>query len=155
MNKVNVFLLMFLISVLSFATGFIVHDTMKADLQSYIFKQANVKKSGGAWGNIYTYTSDTVSTYGTNSMLTAMLEFNPGQRLQPPHKHPEEEYQYVIQGSGTWFLNGVETTIKKGDLMYAKPWDLHGISNINGSDTLKFFVFKWLSKGMPKPVSSE
>jgi len=84
-------------------------------------------------------------------MLTAVLEFLPGKQLQPPHRHTNEEFQYIIEGSGTWFLNGKETPILKGDLMYAKPWDMHGISNTS-TDTLKFFVMKWINKGVTKPV---
>ncbi len=80
-----------------------------------------------------------------------MLEFLPEKQLQPPHEHAEEEFQHVISGSGTWTLNGKESPIKKGDLMYAKPWDMHGISNTS-SDTLKFFVMKWVNKGVVKPV---
>jgi mannose-6-phosphate isomerase-like protein (cupin superfamily) len=85
-------------------------------------------------------------------MLTAVLEFLPGKQLQPPHQHAEEEFQYVIEGSGTWTLNGIESPITKGDMMYAKPWDIHGISNTSG-DTLKFFVVKWLNKGVAEPLN--
>jgi mannose-6-phosphate isomerase-like protein (cupin superfamily) len=130
----------------SFAAGSYWEKTKPSvDLLSKIYKQANVRKGGGGWGSIYIYSSDSTSTVGTESMLTAMLEFLPGKELQPPHQHVEEEFQFIIDGSGTWTLNGVESQITKGDLMYAKPGDVHGISN-TGSDTLKFFVMKWRSK---------
>jgi mannose-6-phosphate isomerase-like protein (cupin superfamily) len=149
--KKSALLLTMFISLLSFAGGYFYNKLTKPPLESYIYKQAEVKKSGGDWGNIYMYTNDSTTTLGSSSMLTAMLEFMPGKQLQPPHQHSQEEFQYIIEGSGTWFLNGVETPIKKGDLMYAKPWDLHGIRN-SGKDTLKFFVVKWQSKGVPVPV---
>jgi mannose-6-phosphate isomerase-like protein (cupin superfamily) len=115
-------------------------------LQSQIFHLADARKSTGNWGSISIYTEDRTPTRGTDSMLTAELEFLPGQRLQPPHRHAEEEFQYIIEGTGTWFLNGKETPIQKGDLMYAKPGDLHGISNTS-AEPLRFFVVKWISKG--------
>jgi mannose-6-phosphate isomerase-like protein (cupin superfamily) len=79
-------------------------------------------------------------------MLAAELEFLPGKRLQPPHRHVNEEFQYVIEGSGTWTLNGEEIPLRQGDLMYARPGDLHGIAN-TGSGPLRFLVIKWISKG--------
>lgn len=139
-------------SIISFAAGTLWQvRNSKPDLESHIYKEDLVRKSSGNWGSIYMYTSDSTATYGTTSMLTAVLEFLPGKQLQPPHEHAEEEFQYVISGSGTWTLNGKESPIKKGDLMYAKPWDMHGISNTS-SDTLKFFVMKWVNKGVVMPV---
>jgi mannose-6-phosphate isomerase-like protein (cupin superfamily) len=137
--------------LLSFAAGTVLGGRYFAnDLVSNIFQKSTAKKSNGSWGSIHVYTNEETSTFGTESMLTAVLEFFPGQRLQPPHQHANEEFTYIIDGGGTWFLNGKESPIKKGDLMYAKPWDIHGISNTT-ADTLKFFVVKWNSKGATKP----
>jgi mannose-6-phosphate isomerase-like protein (cupin superfamily) len=149
MKKSWVLLLTLIVSAIAFAGGY----TWRAagDIPSRIYTQAEAKRSAGNWGSIYMYTNDSTTSYGTSSMLTAMLEFLPGKQLQPPHRHANEEFQYVISGSGTWFLNSKETPIRKGDLMYAKPWDLHGISNTSG-DTLRFFVVKWNNKGQPLPT---
>src|SRR5262245_29343742 len=100
-----------------------------APLESHIFRETDAKKSTGTWGSIETYTAEGTPTVGTNSMLVAELEFLPGKQLQPPHRHVNEEFQYVISGSGTWHLNGQDIPLQKGDLMYAKPSDLHGIAN--------------------------
>jgi len=152
MKKHSVLVLILFTSILSFAGGIIWKEKhSSADIVSHIYKRAEAKKSTGNWGSIYMYTNDSISTYGTQSMLTAVLEFLPGKQLQPPHQHANEEFQFIIDGSGTWFLNGKETPIQKGDLMYARPWDIHGISN-TGTDTLKFFVMKWINKGVPEPV---
>ena len=121
------------------------------ELQSRIFRATDARASGGSWGTIHIYTPDGTPSYGTSSVLTAQLEFLPGQQLQPPHQHPDEEFQFVIEGNGTWSLNGKEQELKPGDLMYSKPWDWHGIRN-SGDKPLKFFVFKWKSKGVPEPA---
>jgi len=136
-----------LTAVLAFAAGAAVdHAVQSTPLESCIIRQADVKKSTGDWGSIRVYTKDSTATVGTDSMLTAELEFLPGKRLQPPHQHPQEEFQYVISGSGTWHLNGQDIPLVAGDLMYAKPGDLHGIAN-TGTEPLRFFVVKWISKG--------
>jgi quercetin dioxygenase-like cupin family protein len=148
MKRNSILLLLLITGILSFAGGRIWEaNRRRPDLPSHIYKKTEARKSSGNWGSIYIYTDDSTSTLGTESMLTAQLEFLPGQRLQPPHQHANEEFQYVMEGSGTWFLNGKETPIHKGDLMYAKPWDMHGIAN-TGTDTLRFFVVKWNSKGV-------
>jgi quercetin dioxygenase-like cupin family protein len=144
--------LFLLTALVAFAAGAVVdHAVQPAPLESCIIRQADVKKSGGGWGSIQVFTRDSTVTTGTDSMLTAQLEFLPGKRLQPPHLHPQEELQYVISGSGTWNLNGRDIPLMAGDLMYAKPGDLHGIAN-TGTEPLRFFVVKWTSKGVPAPV---
>ena len=121
-----------------------------APLESRIFSFADARTSKGAWGEINLYTGDATPTFGTQSLLTASLTFLPGKQLQPPHQHPDEEFQYVIEGEGTWSLNGEERPLKAGDLMYTKPWDWHGIRN-SGDRPLKFFVFKFRARGVPEP----
>lgn len=138
-------------SIISFIAGNAWQKNMAEEpLESTIYRQAEVSKSSGDWGSIFMYNNDETETYGTENMLTAVLEFLPGQKLQDPHQHAEEEFSFIIDGSGTWSLNGEDVPIKKGDLMYAKPWDWHGIEN-TGSDTLRFFVVKWNNKGVDRP----
>jgi quercetin dioxygenase-like cupin family protein len=122
-----------------------------APLESRIWKAGDARTSHGDWGSIAIYTEDGQSSFGASSVLTAELEFLPGKQLQPPHQHADEEFQYVIEGSGTWSLNGIEHPLAAGDLMYSKPWDWHGIRN-SGERPLRFFVFKWRSRGVPPPA---
>ena len=153
MKNPHLFLLLRLTGAVCFAAGVVAEKAVAptADLESRIYRKTDARKGGGDWGSIYTYTGEGTPTVGTDSVLTAELEFLPGKQLQPPHQHANEEFQYVIEGGGTWFLNGKETPIQRGDLMYAKPGDLHGISN-TGTTPLRFFVFKWISKGGPKTL---
>lgn len=123
----------------------------KPPLESRIWKAGDARLSKGAWGSISIYTEDGQPSYGTSSVLTAQLEFLPGKQLQPPHQHADEEFQYVVEGEGTWFLNGKEQPLHAGDLMYTKPWDWHGIRN-SGAVPLKFFVFKFKARGVPEPA---
>ncbi|MEI6861153.1 MAG: cupin domain-containing protein [Verrucomicrobiota bacterium] len=103
------------------------------DLESRIYRKTDALKGGGDWGSIYTYTGEGTPTVGTDSVLTAELEFLPGKQLQAPHVHANEEFQYIIEGGGTWFLNGKETPIKPGDLMYARLTAEAGMSTIKPS----------------------
>ena len=136
----------------SFASGVLwAQKLAKPPLESRILSFTDARTSKGAWGEINIYTEDATPTFGTASLLTASLTFLPGKQLQPPHQHADEEFQYVIDGEGTWFLNGKEQPLHAGDLMYTKPWDWHGIRN-SGTVPLKFFVFKFKARGVPEPA---
>ena len=139
---------------ISFGAGVLwAQKSSRAPLESRIYAAADARTSRGDWGEIHIYTEDATPTTGTESLLTASLTFLPGRQLQPPHQHPDEEFQYVLEGEGTWFLNGKEQPLHAGDLMYTKPWDWHGIRN-SGDRPLRFFVFKFRARGAaeaPRP----
>ncbi|HET6196444.1 MAG TPA: cupin domain-containing protein [Acetobacteraceae bacterium] len=141
-----------LIAAASFSAGVLwAQKAAKPPLDSHIWSAADTRTSNGDWGEIHLYTEDAQPSYGNSSVLTASLTFLPGKRLQPPHQHPDEEFQYVIEGEGTWFLNGKEQPLHAGDLMYSKPWDWHGIRN-SSDKPMRFFVFKFRSRGVPDPA---
>lgn len=81
----------------------------------------------------------------TSSMITGVGIIEPDNEIHPAHTHEDEEYLMIIEGSGIWTLNEESFPAKKGDILYVKPNDLHGIYN-NGKTALKFVVFRWLPK---------
>ena len=89
-------------------------------------------------------------TYGTKDTLVGYVILNPGKENHAPHQHAEEEFMEITEGQGTWHLNGNDLPAKKGDVVYAAPWDFHGLTN-TGSKPLTFFVVKWSSKGLKAP----
>ena len=101
------------------------------------------------WGSFYTYY--TGETYGTMDTLTGVAIIKPGMQIHPPHVHVEEEYLMVTQGEGMWHLKGEELPAKAGDILYAAPWEIHGITN-TGSEPMTFVVWKWNSKGVELPA---
>ncbi len=133
----------------SFSAGIFL-DNIVDGIPSKIISQEKAASATDDWGTFITYTDDQTETYSTENMLTGVAVINPGMEVHPPHLHSEEEFLIVLEGTGTWNLNGKELPAKKGDLLYAYPGDLHGITN-TGTDTLKFFVVKWNGKGVEKP----
>ena len=128
-------------------------NSIISDLESKIITEEGATVLNEDWGDLFIYTEETATTtYGTKNMLTAVAEILPGQEIHPPHQHTAEEFMYIIEGNGTWSMNGKESPAKPGDVMYAKPWDWHGITN-TGEVPLKFFVVKWDNKGVPLPES--
>jgi len=113
---------------------------------SFITSIEDAKREDFEWGSLYTF--DQGETYSATDGLAAVAVIKPGMQIHPPHQHAEEEYVIVAEGTGTWSLNGKERPAKAGDLQYAAPWDMHGITN-TGTTPLRFFVWKWNGKGVP------
>ena len=101
------------------------------------------------WGTFYTYQQG--ETYGTKDGLTGVAVIKPGIEIHPPHQHAEEEYLMVTEGKGIWHLNSKEFAATSGDLLYAAPWEIHGIKN-TGAAPLTFVVWKWNNKGIALPA---
>ncbi|MFT6970060.1 MAG: mannose-6-phosphate isomerase-like protein (cupin superfamily) [Roseivirga sp.] len=131
-------------------------DYAKPDLKSIdtqVFTTAKAAKTVDVWGRMGVFTSDETITFGTSLMFTAVIDVLPWQEVHPPHRHLEEELLFITRGSGVWSINGKEQVANAQDLLYAQPWDTHGLLN-TGSDTLTFFVAKWKTKSteeLPTP----
>jgi mannose-6-phosphate isomerase-like protein (cupin superfamily) len=100
------------------------------------------------WGELRAYFEG--ETYGLGYALAATAVIKPGQQNHPPHRHSDEEFLLVTEGSGRWHLDGKEFPAAKGDMIYAAPWVMHGITNTSGAP-LTWVVFKWNAKGIKPP----
>lgn len=103
--------------------------------------------ASGQWGEFRSYF--TGESAGTKDLLTGAALVKPGEEIHPPHKHQEEEFMYLAKGSGTWHLDGKEFPAKEGDVLYCKPFSVHGLKN-TGTEPLTFFVVKWNGKNAGK-----
>jgi len=123
-------------------------------MTTQIFRRAEAKAIIKEWGEMDIYTSGQNETFGTERMFTALTDVLPGKSVHPAHRHVEEEFLVITRGHGIWSVNGEKIEAKSGDLMYANPWDFHGLVN-TGADTLTFFVIKWKNKGIDIPKEPE
>ena len=139
------------ISIVSFITGFLAAQEDNK-IHSTVIPLDKALEQQNDWGVFYTYFSG--ETYGTKDVLTGVAVIKPDMQIHPPHIHAEEEYLMVTKGEGSWHLNGRDFPAQKGDILYAAPWDIHGIKN-TGNQPLEFVVWKWNNKGMNLPVKKE
>ncbi|MEP3890496.1 MAG: cupin domain-containing protein [Hellea sp.] len=116
-----------------------------SELDSRIISMEDVSRDVADWGSFYPHF--TGQTYGTKPVLAGVANINVGQQIHPPHRHGDEEFLMVTKGTGEWYLNGETFPAKEGDMLYAKPWDYHGLKAAPDS-ALQFVVFKWTSKGL-------
>jgi len=90
------------------------------------------------------------ATRSLRDLVTGVATLLPGQEVHPPHQHAEEELLYVVEGRGTWHLEGRDLPASPGDLLYTRPWAMHGLRN-SGPDPLTFHVLKWNAAALPIP----
>jgi quercetin dioxygenase-like cupin family protein len=76
------------------------------------------------------------------SMTAGSLRLNPGTEPHPPHKHPEEEFMLIAEGSGEIKVDGKLKKVGPGVMMYCAANKLHGIVN-TGKSPLLFYFWKW------------
>ena len=100
------------------------------------------------WGEMRSYF--TGETSGTKDVLTAVAVVEPGKAVHRAHRHAQEEYLVLAEGSGTWSLAGKEFPAHRGDILYAEPWVYHGLTN-TATEPLIFVVVRFNSKGVPVP----
>ena len=80
-------------------------------------------------------------------MCTGMAVVDPGASPHPPHRHPEEEFLIVADGTGEIDCDGKVTQVGPGAIMYCAGNTLHGIVN-TGKVPLTFYWSKWMAKGV-------
>jgi len=117
-------------------------------LQSKIVSWDEARVHKADWGQMRFYF--TGETSGSKDVLTAVAAVEPGKTVHKAHRHAEEEYLAIVEGSGTWSLDGKETPAKRGDVLYAAPWVYHGVTN-TGDKPLIFLVVRYNSKGVSLP----
>lgn len=57
------------------------------------------------------------------------------------HRKDEEEFYLVLSGQGRMIRDGVELSVKAGDLIRNPPGGQHGLENL-GPEPLRLFVFE-------------
>ncbi len=98
-----------------------------------------------AWGEMRK--AFTGESFATKKLFVSSFVLKAGTEVHAPHRHAQEEFMTMVEGSGTWHLDGKEIPAKKGDVIYVAPWVRHGLKN-TGPTPLVYFVAQWNPKGM-------
>jgi mannose-6-phosphate isomerase-like protein (cupin superfamily) len=81
-----------------------------------------------------------------SGLCAGLAVLDPGASPHPPHRHPEEEFLIIADGTGEIECDGKTTQVGPGAIMYCAGNVLHGITN-TGKVPLTFYWSKWLAKG--------
>ena len=69
----------------------------------------------------------------------------PHKSTHAPHKHIEDEFFFVLEGTAEFFLDGKTKTVGAYTSLYCPSMVMHGISNV-GDTELKYLVIKKYQK---------
>lgn len=74
-----------------------------------------------------------------------MSVVKPHKATHPPHKHVEDEFFFVLEGTAEFYLNGDTMVSGPYTSFYCPSYSLHGIRNV-GDTELKYLVIKKYEK---------
>jgi len=123
-------------------------DTPQSPLKSQVVRWDDARVHQADWGQMRFYF--TGQTQATKNVLTAVAVVEPGKAVHKAHRHAEEEYLMLVEGSGTWHLAGKDFPAQRGDILYVEPWVYHGLKN-TGDRPLIFVVVRYQCKGVTAP----
>ncbi len=90
-------------------------DPQPKPLKSGVVSFEDAKAHQADWGEMRSYF--TGETAGTKDVLTAVAIVQPGKAVHRAHRHAQEEYLVLAEGTGTWSLDGKESPAKRGDIL--------------------------------------
>jgi len=144
--------------VLGCGTGFVAawslaqtsapHAPAPEGLRTTIVAWEDAVPHRGDWGEMRFYFRG--QTRGTRDVLVATAVVEPGKAVHRSHRHAEEEYLFIQEGTGVWFVDGKETPARKGDCLFVEPWVYHGLTNTSDRP-LVFTVVRFNPKGVDLP----
>jgi len=70
-----------------------------------------------------------------------MSVVEPNNSTHAPHKHAEDEFFFILEGTAEFYLDGKTAVVGKNTSLYCPPNVMHGISN-TGDTELKYLVIK-------------
>ncbi|MDD4993175.1 MAG: cupin domain-containing protein [Paludibacter sp.] len=76
-----------------------------------------------------------------NGRSLKMSVVKPGDATHPPHKHIEDEFFFILEGTAKFYLNGDSTVCGPYTSFYCPSMVEHGIRNA-GDTELKYLVIK-------------
>ncbi len=135
-------------SVALLARAALAQNPASEKLKSQIIRWDDAKPRVADWGEMRRYFQG--QTFATEKAFVAVAVVHPGKSVHKAHRHGEEEYLAIVDGVGTWWLEGKESQANKGDILYVQPWIYHRLTN-TGDRPLIFLVFKYNGKGVQPP----
>jgi mannose-6-phosphate isomerase-like protein (cupin superfamily) len=69
----------------------------------------------------------------------------PGKATHTPHRHPEDEFFFILEGKAEFYLDGKTRTVGPNTSLYAAPNQEHAVRNV-GNTMLKYLVMKKYEK---------
>ena len=90
-----------------------------------------------------------VPTATLDELEIHITTLNAGETSHAPHKHPDEEWLIVKEGTVESLVNGALHRVGAGSVIFQASNQMHGIRNV-GDGPATYHVIRWNSPGMLK-----
>lgn len=120
-----------------------------APIPSKVISWDQARSNRGTWGEMRIHFAGD-QTFANKAAFAAIAVVEPGKAVHLAHRHAEEEFLFITEGSGVWHLDGKDFPARKGDVLFVEPWVFHGLKN-TGDKPLTFAVVKYEPKGVTAP----
>ncbi|MBP6507680.1 MAG: cupin domain-containing protein [Opitutaceae bacterium] len=107
-----------------------------------VFNSAATEKT--AVGYQYWFADSTLAE-GKTVKLSVV---GPHLATHPPHRHAEDEFFLVLNGTAEFYLDGERRTVGAMTLLYCPSWHVHGIRNTSDTE-LRYLVIKKYARPAP------
>lgn len=87
---------------------------------------------------------------GIQQFRLGLIELEPGKAVGE-HKHNCDEIMHVLEGKGTFIIDGVEYEVKPGDSVYVAPNVVHGGHKNTGE---KIWRYLYITGQVLEPLTS-
>jgi quercetin dioxygenase-like cupin family protein len=77
----------------------------------------------------------------TDSMCAGIAEVVPGGGAKQLHSHTEPEIYYILEGTGILTIDGIDTIVTAGAVVFIPGDAEHGLRNESDADVKLFYVF--------------
>ena len=118
--------------------------TTSPKLRDGVLDLTNVESNRMEGSQVFTHYNG--PTDQLDGICAGMAVLAPGASPHPPHRHPEEEFLIVSDGTGEIECDGKIVHVGPGAIMYCAGNTLHGITN-TGKTPMTFYWSKWIAKG--------
>ena len=109
-------------------------------LADSVVDSSHARLQSAAFGEVRTYFDG--GTSQARSATAGSVRLKPGMEPHPPHRHIEDEFLIVAEGTGEISIEDQVTKAGSGDVAFFRGNKLHGIRN-TGSVPMVFYFFKW------------
>lgn len=92
-------------------------------------------------GSVAFYTLLSSDITPTDSMCAGVAEIAPGGGSRQLHRHAEPEIYYMLEGTGVMSIDGTDTVVAAGDVIFIPGNTEHGLRNETDAPVRLFYVF--------------
>lgn len=119
----------------------------KARITSAVFDWSKIEAHPTSFGSHRSFFDGPTATLENFECHVTTL--NPGQSPHPAHRHPNEEFVVIREGTLEVTLNGKPQLAGPGSVLFFASNDLHGLRNV-GTTPATYHVFSFVTAATPR-----